>query len=69
MNALRLIAREITGLFVDDERLAVSILAVVGLCAFVAFGLPGQPLLVEALLTFGCLGVLVVSVRQGAARK
>ncbi|WNJ90577.1 hypothetical protein [Bosea sp. 685] len=69
MNALRLIAREITGLFVDDERLALSILAVVGLCALAAFGLPGQPLLVEALLTLGCLGVLAASVRQGAARK
>jgi hypothetical protein len=69
MNALRLITREIAGLFVDDERLALSILAVVGLCALVAFGLPAQPLLVEALLTLGCLCVLAASVRQGAARK
>jgi len=68
MTTLRLIAREVVGLFVDDERLALSILAAVGLCALVAYGLPGKAMLVEALLTFGCLGVLAASVIQGAAR-
>jgi hypothetical protein len=69
MNTLRLIAREMIGLFVDDERLALSIFAVVGVCALVAFGLHGKPLLLQALLTLGCLSVLAASVAQGVARK
>jgi hypothetical protein len=69
MNALRLIARECVGLFVDDERLALSILAVVGLCAVIAFGLGGRPSIVEAALTAGCLLVLAASVLKGARRR
>ena len=69
MTTIALILREIAALFVDDERLALAILALVGLCALLAFGLHIGAAAVAAALTAGSLLVLVVSVRQGAKRK
>ncbi|GAU85884.1 hypothetical protein [Bosea sp. BIWAKO-01] len=68
MNLLRLIVREFVGLFVDDEKLALSILAVVGACGLLARYQQGTSITVGLLLLFGCIGVLVVSVLQGARR-
>ena len=68
MNMLNLLAREFIGLFVDDERLALSVIAVVSACAFVALVLHAEPLTVELLLTTGCLGVLTASIAQARKR-
>lgn len=69
MTTIALILREIAALFVDDERLALAILALVGLCALLAFGLHGGATAVAAALTAGSILVLAFSVRQGAKRK
>lgn len=68
MNAVRLIAREFFGMFVDDGNLAL--LAVVLVAAVVAavklLALP--PLIGGVLLLVGCLAVLLHSVRRAARR-
>ena len=69
MKTMMLILREIAALFVDDERLALAILALVGCCAFIAFGMHGSAIGVAAALTGGSLLVLAFSVRQGARHK
>jgi hypothetical protein len=62
MSALAAILRELAGLFVDDGLLALAILAVVALAGVCAALAPGAPLLVGAVLAFGCLGVLLANV-------
>lgn len=69
MKTIGMILREIAALFIDDERLALAILALVGLCAYLAFGLHGSPMGVAAALTGGSILVLAFSVNQGAKRK
>ena len=68
MKTIGLILREIAALFIDDERLALAILALVGLCAGLAFGLHGSSIGVAAVLTAGSILVLAFSVRQGTKR-
>jgi uncharacterized membrane protein YdjX (TVP38/TMEM64 family) len=56
--------RELAGLFVDDGALALSIIAVVVVAAIVAMLIPEVPLVAGAILLFGCLAALLVSVAR-----
>lgn len=68
MNALRLIFREFVGLFVDDEFLAIAVIAVIAASAAVA-QIEGVPALcVGAMLLVGCIAVLLASVVRGSRR-
>jgi len=62
MNTLSLILRELVGLFVDDEFLALAVLAVVGAAAACAFLIGTPSIVVGTVLLLGCVGVLVLSV-------
>ncbi len=67
MKLVRLVWHEFVGLFVDDEFLAIAILAVIAVSAATAWGdLPS--LVVGSLLLAGCVGVLLASVVRGASR-
>lgn len=68
MTLLRLIFNEFVGLFIDDEQLALSILAVVAGCWLVVHYSHDSSIMVGLLLLFGCLGVLMTSVVQGARK-
>lgn len=68
MNIPSLIFRELVGMFVDDEFLAVAILAVVAVAALLAFQFNVPPLLVGGMLLFGCIAVLISSALK-ASRK
>jgi uncharacterized membrane protein YdjX (TVP38/TMEM64 family) len=59
--------RELAGLFVDDGRLALSVLAVVALAAILS-RVPGAPLAAGAVLVLGCLGALIANVVKAARR-
>ena len=67
MNVLSLILRELVGMFIDDEFLAIAVLAVVGLAAILAFWVAASQLVVGGVLLVGCIGVLISSVLK--ARK
>jgi hypothetical protein len=58
MTTLTVLWRELAGLFVDDGRLALAILAMVALAAILAVLIPAAPLLAGGVLLLGCLGVL-----------
>lgn len=63
MKLLSAIAQEVIGLFLDDEFLAIAILAVVIAAAFGAWiGLPH--LVVAAILLLGCVAVLAISLAR-----
>ena len=62
MTVLKLIVSEVVGLFIDDEFLAVAIMAVIGVTVVMAFALETPPLIVGAVLLFGCIAVLADSV-------
>jgi hypothetical protein len=62
---LKAALREIIGLFVDDELLAVGTIVVVALTAAVA-RLAGLPAVAAAVLLGGCLAVLVLGVMRTA---
>ena len=64
MTLLSSIVRELAGLFVDDQFLALAIIAVVALAAAAARWLLAPPLLTGALLLAGCVAVLTYSVLQ-----
>ncbi|MGY6249850.1 hypothetical protein ACXIUS_20260 [Bosea thiooxidans] len=68
MNVFRLIVSEFVGMFVDDELLAVSILAVVATCGLVIWWFHAGSLSVALLLVIGIAGVLMSSVVKGAAK-
>ena len=68
MNTLSLILRELVGLFVDDEFLAIAILLVVGLAAACAFLLAAPSIVVGTVLLVGCVGVLVSSVLRTSGK-
>jgi uncharacterized membrane protein YdjX (TVP38/TMEM64 family) len=67
MTAIISLLRELAGLFVDDGRLALSVLAVVALAAIVSL-VPGASLAAGGVLLFGCLGALIVNVVKAARR-
>jgi hypothetical protein len=62
MNALKFIARELAGLFIDDKFLALGILIVAAAAWFLRWTGMGSPLAAGAVLLFGCLAVLIISV-------
>lgn len=67
MNVASLILRELFGLFVDDEFLALGVLAVVAICGLLVwFAVP--QLLVGGLLLAGCVAVVMSSALK-ASRK
>ncbi len=68
MNVLSLIFRELVGLFVDDEFLAVAILAVIAGCGAIAAYTNIAALVTGAILLVGCVAVLLVSVARGSRR-
>lgn len=68
MSTLRAAFKELLGLFVDDEALALGILAVVALAGVLAALMPEPSLLAGAVLLFGCLGVLVATAVRTAQR-
>ena len=61
MSVLSLILRELIGLFLDDEFLAVAVLAVVAVAGIAAW-LSAPSLLVGAVLLLGSVLVLTASV-------
>jgi hypothetical protein len=67
MSALGNVARELTGLFVDDGWLAPAILGMVAFTAIVSMLVP-DPLATGVVLLLGCLGVLVANVASAARR-
>jgi hypothetical protein len=64
MSAIIAVLRALIGLFVDDGSLALSILAVVALCALLALGFADMEIVVGAVLFLGCLGVLAINVAR-----
>jgi hypothetical protein len=66
MKLLSAIIRPFIGLFVDDEFLALAILAVVGLTALMVKVAGVEPLVAAAVLLGGCLVVLVLGVLRTA---
>ena len=67
MTLLKEIATELAAMFVGDARLALCVLAMVGSAAALVQILPSAPLAAGAVLLFGCLLILIGSVRQAAA--
>ena len=68
MNLLSLIVRELIGMFIDDEFLAMAVLAVVALAAACAFLLAAPQLVVGGVLLVGCIFVLVSSVFKASQK-
>ncbi|ESY87658.1 hypothetical protein NKI51_03220 [Mesorhizobium australicum] len=66
MNVLRLVAREVIGMFVDDGNLALLALVLVAAVTAAVKLLALPPLLGGALLLVGCLAILLQSVRRAA---
>jgi hypothetical protein len=64
---MRAVFAEIFGLFVDDQGLALAILAVVALALAIAFGLHA-PAIAGAALILGCVGALAASVLRARRR-
>ena len=56
------ILKEILGLFVDDEILAIGILAIVGAAAAIAFTAWGGPTVAALVLVIGLPAILVADV-------
>ena len=68
MRLIQSICRELVGLFVDDEFLALAVLGVVGLAALSAFWLALPALVTGAVLLIGCITVLVASALRARER-
>lgn len=66
MNAIRLVAREFFGMFVDDGNLALLALVLVAAVTAAVKLLALPPLLGGVLLLVGCLAILLQSVRRAA---
>jgi hypothetical protein len=66
MTALQTFGRELLGLFLDDEFLAVAVLIVVGTAALLAKALTGAPLVAGAVLIAGSVTALLFSIWQAA---
>jgi len=67
MTAIMSRLRELAGLFVDDGRLALSVLTVVGIAAIISL-VPGASLAAGGVLVLGCLGALIANVVKAARR-
>ena len=68
MRTLTAILREVAGLFVDDGSLALAILAVVAVAAFLAIVLKVSALAVGLVLLGGCVAALIENVVRTAQR-
>jgi hypothetical protein len=68
MRTLIAILREVAGLFVDDGSLALAILAVVGVAAFLAIILKASALAVGLVLLGGCAAVLIENIMRTVRR-
>jgi hypothetical protein len=68
MRTLTAILREVASLFVDDGTLALAILAVVAIAAFLATVLKVSALAVGLVLLGGCVAVLIENVIRTARR-
>ncbi|MGV8856504.1 MAG: hypothetical protein ACOH2L_17900 [Devosia sp.] len=66
MNIFKLIMGELFGLFVDDEFLAVAILAVIALAAAIAHW--GDHSWAGAILLLGCLVVVTASLARARVK-
>jgi hypothetical protein len=66
MNVLRLIGKELIGMFVGDNKLALYVLAVVALAAVCAQVLNTSGLVTGMMLALGCAAVLIESVLRAA---
>jgi hypothetical protein len=66
MNTLTEILRNVAGLFIDDEFLAIAVFAVVALTAFLTLFAGVSPLLAGAVLFGGNVLVLVLGVLRTA---
>jgi hypothetical protein len=66
MKAIRLVAREFFGMFVDDGNLALLALVLVAAVTAAVKLLALPPLLGGALLLVGCLAILLLSVQRAA---
>jgi hypothetical protein len=68
MNVIRLILRELVGMFIDDGSLAtLALVLIVAITAAVKL-LALPPLAGGVLLLAGCLAILLYSVRRAARR-
>jgi hypothetical protein len=61
MNIVSLILRELVGMFVDDEFLALAVLALVALAAALTVWLAAPQLVVGGVLLVGSVAVLISS--------
>jgi hypothetical protein len=61
--------RSLIGLFIDDEFMAIAVLAVVASVALLVLGFGVDPLVAGALLLAGNVVVLVISALRTALRK
>jgi hypothetical protein len=68
MHVIRLIASELFGLFVEDARLAISVLVLVVGLGTLAQLLPGHRAVTVVVLAIGCVAILVDGTLR-AARK
>jgi hypothetical protein len=70
MKSLRFIGKEIVGLFVDDEFLAMTVLILVSAVIILVKVFDLLPLAAGILLLIGCVSVLLISgLRTTAARR
>ena len=68
MRALIAILREVAALFVDDGSLALAILAVVAIAAFLTIVLKASALAVGLVLLGGCAAVLIENIIRTVRR-
>ena len=68
MNAVRLVAREFLGMFVDDGNLALLALLMIAAITAAVKLLALPPLAGGILLLVGCLAILLHSVHRAARR-
>ncbi|AZO60481.1 MAG: hypothetical protein EOQ55_05890 [Mesorhizobium sp.] len=66
MKIVRLVLKELVGMFVDDGSLALLALLLIALVAGAVKLLALPPLLGAVLILIGCLAILLESTRRGA---
>ncbi len=69
MNVVLLILRELVGMFVDDEFLALAVLALVAVAAALSRWLSAPQLLVGGVLLIGSVAVMASSALRGARKR
>lgn len=69
MNVVRIVLKELAGMFIDDGNLALlALILIAGVTAAVKL-LALPPLLGGILLLIGCLAILAWSVRRAASQR